>query len=428
MTSSYELQRGDISIGRRRSSGRAKLTRRLLALCTAAAAAFPASALADEVNRFAGGGGAYVSFTWGDELGVGWGLEGSLFGNIAPSHTCTSATRAGMGALLQLGFINVSKLRWVAAAQGGGQVDGDESIGFLGEAGVAGHVRLEDGDPGVGVHTGLLMQTPYYLTAFVRAEWLLDDYSVGHSVRYPGTFGAVNTCVDGRPLRDASGRAVGLGAFGTPGADEAADAWGRSAQAEAASVPAFLQLAAELLAHDAPADLVERALDAAEDEIRHARICAAMASRFSGHRERPTIPTAPLRAPLPGQAGLARLAVESWIDGCLGEGAAAARARFAAKHTSDARVRSASATIARDEARHAELGWDVLGFALRAGGPEVGDQVRACRDTFAVDPAAPERDQLRWGVLGSATSIDVDTRAARAARRRLDGLLPRAAP
>ena len=50
-----------------------------------------------------------------------------------------------------------------------------------------------------------------------------------------------------------------------------------AADLEAASVPAFVQLARELIAHDAPAALVHAALAAADDEVRHAAAMTALA-------------------------------------------------------------------------------------------------------------------------------------------------------
>jgi len=138
-------------------------------------------------------------------------------------------------------------------------------------------------------------------------------------------------------------------------------------------VPAFLQLAAELLAHDAPLSLVERALDAACDEVRHARACAEMDSRLLGCRVWPTLPELRPR-PTPN---LVRLGVESWLDGCLGEGAAAKRAAREALVARDAHTRAVWARIAEDESRHAELAWDVLGWVLDRAGSAARDAVGA---------------------------------------------------
>ncbi len=412
---------------------RRKLVARLVALASLAAASFPAVASAEHQDAISGGAGLYLSFTFGQELGIGYGVEGHFIAYPDPPMW-RNDTVAGIGGLLQLGGINASKFRYVVAAQGGGLVDGRDSVGFLGELGLAGHVApgAEDPHP-LGIHTGLLLQTPIFLTAFVRAEWLLDEYSVGNGVRLPPTFQMPQLGpVDGRPLRTDDGvvmlceAARGAAAKGRASSCEdasIADAWARDAQAEAASVPAFLQLAAELLAHDAPHALVAAALDAAEDEIRHARACAHMASRLSGAAVRPVLPDVPPRAPLAGPAGIARLGVESWLDGCLGEGAAAERAVRASHAAIDPVARRTRACIARDEARHAELGWHVLAWSIVRGGEDVAAYVRAHRDAepAGADQAADRGEQL--GVLGRADLEAGLAQHSRAARNRLDRLL-----
>jgi hypothetical protein len=138
-------------------------------------------------------------------------------------------------------------------------------------------------------------------------------------------------------------------------------------------VPAFLQLAAELLAHGAPLSLVERALDAACDEVLHASACAEMASRLLGYQVWPTLPELRPR-PTPS---LVRLAVESWLDGCLGEGAAAKRAAREVLVARDARTRAVWARIAEDESHHAELAWDILGWTIDRAGSAARDAVGA---------------------------------------------------
>jgi hypothetical protein len=196
-----------------------------------------------------------------------------------------------------------------------------------------------------------------------------------------------------------------------------------SAQAEAASVPAFLCLAAELIRAGAPLVLVDRALDAAADEIRHARACATMTSRLTGAHVVPTAPAPPRRATLRGDALLTRLAAESWLDGCLNEGAAAARAARAAKLARRAGACAVRGRIAVDEERHAELGWDVLAFALSRGGSEVRETVRGLRHeqvTFTRDAGAGDE---RWGQLDRAHAEEANAHATHAARRRLDALL-----
>jgi hypothetical protein len=434
MTYAYDDPHGCGTPSARRR--RRALVARIAALASLAAASFPAVAAADQ-DSVSGGAGLYLSFTFGAELGIGYGVEGHFIAYPDPPMW-RQDTVAGLGGLLQIGGINASKFRYVVAAQAGGLVDGQDSIGLLGELGLAGHVvpGAEDPHP-LGIHTGFLLQTPIFLTGFVRAEWLLDEYSVGNGVRIPPTFQMpLIGPVDGRPLRTEEGvvtlceAARGAAANGrAPDCEDAsiADAWARDAQAEAASVPAFLQLAAELLAHGAPHALVARALDAAEDEIRHAYACARMASRLSGTAVRPVLPDVAPRPPLAGPAGIARLAVESWLDGCVGEGAAAERAGLAARAATDPTARRTRARIARDEARHADLGWHVLAWSIVRGGEDVAAYVRAHRD---VEPATADQATDRGERLGVLGRADVEAGLARhthAARDRLDRLLaPRA--
>jgi hypothetical protein len=79
--------------------------------------------------------------------------------------------------------------------------------------------------------------------------------------------------------------------------------------------------------------------------------------------------------------------VESWIDGCLGEGAAAERAVREARRARDARTRGIHTRIATDESRHAELAWDILRWAVDQGGSVVRDAVGS------VEPAPEWRDE-----------------------------------
>jgi hypothetical protein len=79
---------------------------------------------------------------------------------------------------------------------------------------------------------------------------------------------------------------------------------------------------------------------------------------------------------------IADVAREAWLDGCLAEGIAATQAGEAACASRDPRTAAAHAQIARDERRHAELAWRVLGWAWQAGGALARDAVMAA----AADP------------------------------------------
>lgn len=431
------------------SPSRRRLVARLAALSGALTVLAPGVAHAADVGATVG---PYISFVFGDEIGVGWGVETTIL--VAPGSADDSCSDGlgdddwGIGPHIELGAVNVSYFRMVAAVAAGGALDDEESVALLGEAGVALHMTREPAEPRpiiateAGVHTGFVVQSPQFVRGFARAEWLLHEYSVGAAVGLPNLINRQTECTVGRPLRDAAGDVVGgvdahvaapttgAGPRTPPAAcDDAAaiaDAWAGDAQGEAASIPAFLQLAAELLAQGAPDALVARALDAAEDEVRHAAMCARQATRLGGRRVTPVVPASPLRPAIAGDEGLVRLATESWLDGCLSEGAAAARARWAAAHASDRASAAVQRRIQRDEARHAALGWDVLRWAMRRGGAPVTDAVGALRDVAppaAGADAVEGRDAVALGRTPRQVAERLHEHHAAVARGRLERAL-----
>lgn len=179
-----------------------------------------------------------------------------------------------------------------------------------------------------------------------------------------------------------------------------AEHYREASRAEYASIWAFHRLAAELAIVGAPAALVEAAIAAADDEHRHALLClqrAALPFALQPLSER-------ARAPRFGAAtaeALETLAREAWVDGCLGEGVAAAQAGAAAPEARGAAA-EAQTIIAGDERRHAELSWQVLGWLWRTGRAPARDAIAAC----AEEPSPPFATQ--------ATTVDgrSDTTAA----------------
>lgn len=146
---------------------------------------------------------------------------------------------------------------------------------------------------------------------------------------------------------------------------ELARIWTEEAQLEHAAIAAFSKLSLELMALGAPPALVARTHRAALDEVEHARLCFAMASAYAGHPLGP----APLREALVGDtADLRRLARESLLDGCIGEGMAAEMARLGAEHARDPEVVRVMKVQAADERSHAELSWAMVEWCLGHGG------------------------------------------------------------
>jgi hypothetical protein len=159
----------------------------LVVLAAAALASAPAVASAETVVS----AGLYVSFVFGEQLGVGYGVEGSVLPMLTgPIRDCGTEPLGGLGGLVQVGGIDDTTLRLVAALHGGGQL-ARRGPGVLGELGVAGHVGER---PGVGVHTGLVLDSAHIGYGFVRGELFLDEYSVGVGGRAPGTFGFPDDC------------------------------------------------------------------------------------------------------------------------------------------------------------------------------------------------------------------------------------------
>lgn len=164
-----------------------------------------------------------------------------------------------------------------------------------------------------------------------------------------------------------------------------ADAWAADAQLEHASVASFSRLSLELLAFGAPAELIELSHRAALDEVRHAQLCFALASAYAETE------IAPAALPIDSHVTLARdlpaLVTSAIVEGCVGETLAAILASEQRERASDPAVKRVLSMIAEDEARHAELSWRIVAWALRIGGSNVR---KAAADAFADAIAAPQ--------------------------------------
>src|SRR5262249_18558593 len=100
-----------------------------------------------------------------------------------------------------------------------------------------------------------------------------------------------------------------------------ARAWAADGLLEHASIAAFSRFAMDLLAVGAPPDLIAAALAAATDEVRHARLCFALAQRYS--REVIAPGPFPFGGDVALHASLATLAATTAREGCIGETLAA---------------------------------------------------------------------------------------------------------
>lgn len=167
--------------------------------------------------------------------------------------------------------------------------------------------------------------------------------------------------------------------------------WTRDAREEHASIAAFARLSVDLLALGAPPGLVERAHRAALDEVLHARLAFALAGAYAGEPVGPEAWPEALEAEAAERpAGtLRRVALESLVDGAYGEGLAALRA--AAEDAADPAVSEVLEIVARDEAVHAALGWDVLAFCVARDGSLAPALVEAAEALVVRADSALER-------------------------------------
>ena len=359
-----------------------------------------------------------------ERSGFEWGFEGYATQRYGDVGVCSSGKRWGFGPIVQLGIKGVEDPRLTLAIRGGGEAarGGPALTGELGAS-----YRFGS-DPGPSLHVGVMPELSLFVVG-VRHQLFRNETWVGGGVRYLPSFGEQASCVEGRPLRLQDAKCVGvpspLTAAGTD-AELAAAAYAADAQMECVSISAFVQLALELMNAGAPRALIERALIAAEDELRHTVLCGALAAQLraapagwqpakatlSGALSEP-LEAAPASYVLPEvcarrfetrQALLERLAVESYEDGCVGEAVAARQLVRSAELAADSSIAGTLRRIARDEFSHAQLAWDVLRFCVAEGGASVQAALQACAKRVRalpwMDDAAP--DLQRFGRMQPA--------------------------
>lgn len=147
----------------------------------------------------------------------------------------------------------------------------------------------------------------------------------------------------------------------------AAAAWAKDAALEHASVAEFSRIALALLAHGAPSVLVAAAQRAALDEVEHAGIAFAIASALGGR----VVGPGPLDlSAIHVAPSLTSLVRETIADGCVGEGLASLELAVAADEARSPAMAEAIRTMAADERRHAELGYDIVLWAIEIAGED----------------------------------------------------------
>jgi hypothetical protein len=189
----------------------------------------------------------------------------------------------------------------------------------------------------------------------------------------------------------------------------------RMAELEAAAVPAFRHLRAELRERRAPRALLRALSRAARDERRHTRVTQSLARRRGG---RVTEPSLCARRP----RSLEAIAVENAAEGCVRELFGALLATYQAEHASDLEVRSVMRRIAREETRHAALSLDLQTWIEARLDTAARERVRAAR-TRALRELAAELDRPPEPELVAVAGLPSPSAAARLYRELFEGAL-----
>ena len=210
------------------------------------------------------------------------------------------------------------------------------------------------------------------------------------------------TCVGGRRPAgfEVSAEARGLGCL--PGRER--DPRGR--------VDTGFQADGAELTSRAPRSLVQRALSAARDEIRHARTMTALARQWGAEPQR-----ARIDPPRPRSA--VDVARENAIEGCVRETYGAALALWQSMHASDPQIAAAMTVIAEDEAEHAQLAWDTAAWLEARLSPAELEAVEGARTRAIQELAAGLSSPAPWGDLGGLPGAESSRRQLASVAREL---------
>jgi hypothetical protein len=179
-----------------------------------------------------------------------------------------------------------------------------------------------------------------------------------------------------------------------------AENWAFRARSEVESAARFARLSEELGRAGGAAQVVAGLLAAAEDERRHARLCASVAERFGR-------PDADRHAPPKERIGSSSLPLRDQLlwemvsAFCIGETMNASLLTTMLELCRDQAIRGVTRELLRDEVRHARLGWTHLAAERAQGRGAFLGQVLPAMLAASVEPdffAAAEQpwdDELR---------------------------------
>jgi hypothetical protein len=210
--------------------------------------------------------------------------------------------------------------------------------------------------------------------------------------------------------------------------DAVAAQWRENGRTEHASVASFARLSLDLAALGAPASLLAAAHRDALDEVRHAELCFSLARAIDGRALSPGDFPAATEVPARSSSrrlALARLAVDSLLDGALHEGVSARVVARLARRCDEPAVRAVLREIAADEGRHAAHGWDVVMWCLDEGGPLIAQSLLGAVEAIPPAVRSPRPEEAasgaweRWGIHGHALEADAYSRAVTDLRDRV---------
>ena len=139
------------------------------------------------------------------------------------------------------------------------------------------------------------------------------------------------------------------------------DSWKKAALGEHASVASFAKLVIQLIAIGAPSHLIKSSLEAAQDELYHAKVCLTVANNLDS--------TSPQSFGIM-EFGLQEMNIPvdtleilkgAIVEGCLGEGFGTKYAEIAANRAPD-KIGNILKKIADDEKRHENFAWEIVKY------------------------------------------------------------------
>lgn len=193
--------------------------------------------------------------------------------------------------------------------------------------------------------------------------------------------------------------------------------WAGMGREEHAGVGSFARFVLQLLALGAPADLVQEATRAMNDEIEHAKLCFGVASAALGRAV--GVGALEIENCLEGSSDPWTILQATVVEGCVGETSSAAIAARARGRCTDACIATVLDRIVADESRHADLAWKFSEWVLETH-PDLAEGVAAVFASAAaanVASSEPSSDEAWDPALDTfgAVSPSASEREARAA-------------